>query len=331
MTMPGSTKQPRATRRQLILGSAVIITGTTAQNLLSQPTANAKPGKDSPARVISEVAQSEWQPEPAQAPATEHVFEMADGTKLWGWDTGGTGPAIVLMHAFTGSAATWMYQQPVLAKAGYRVVAFSRRGHYKSDTGSPDRPGRTIDDLAQVLDQLAIKQCHLLGTAAGGFSLFDFAISHPQRVRSLVCASSQAGIDEPSYAEVSRSLLPVGWRDLPVEFKELGPSYRAANPLGVRRWLELERAAQAGNQRIVQAKANSITWAALRRITVPVLVMTGDADLYAPPMQMYRLAEQLPGARFAVLPQAGHAAYWEQPDAFNRQLLRHLARAHERF
>ena len=50
---------------------------------------------------------------------------MADvpGAKLWGWDTGGHGEPIVLLHPNTGSAASWGYQQPVFARAGHRVVA----------------------------------------------------------------------------------------------------------------------------------------------------------------------------------------------------------------
>lgn len=64
---------------------------------------------------------------------------------------------------------------------------------------------------------------------------------------------------------------------VPVEFRELSPSYRAINPEGVRLWLELHRRAVTGN-RIGQKPANELTWAALRGMKVPTLLITGDAS-----------------------------------------------------
>src|ERR1700730_16785750 len=70
-------------------------------------------------------------PLPAQVHAKDGVAQIPD-TRLWYWDTGGQGVPVVLLHPATGSALIWGYQQPVLAKAGYRVIAYSRRGYYNS-------------------------------------------------------------------------------------------------------------------------------------------------------------------------------------------------------
>lgn len=273
---------------------------------------------------VGEAAQTEWTAEPEQAPAREHMFEMGDGTRLWGWDTEGPGPAVVLMHAFTGSGATWAYQQPALVRAGFRVIGYSRRGHFRSEPGPRNATGRTIDDLSSILEQIKIDRFHLVGTAAGGFSVFDFALSHPGRLLSLTLASSQGGIDEADYVATSAALLPPGWADLPATFRELGPSYRAANPSGTLRWAELEEASVPAG-RVNQAKANTITWSALHTIETPALLITGDADLYSPPSRMREVASHLPRSRSAVIAEAGHAAFWEQPEAFNRQIISHLA------
>src|ERR1700733_1792405 len=71
-------------------------------------------------------------PIPPQGPAKEAVAVLP-GTRLAYWDTGGTGEAIVLLHPATGSARIWSYQQPVFIEAGYRVIAYSRRGYGGSD------------------------------------------------------------------------------------------------------------------------------------------------------------------------------------------------------
>src|SRR6202050_2473461 len=79
-------------------------------------------------------------PLPAQVPAKEGLAPLTD-THLWYWDTGGDGAPVVLLHPASGSGLIWGYQQPVLAKAGYRVIAYSRRAYYGSHPLPKARPG----------------------------------------------------------------------------------------------------------------------------------------------------------------------------------------------
>src|SRR6516164_10016249 len=76
---------------------------------------------------------------PAQAPAKEALAGVND-THLWYWDTGGQGEPVVLLHPASGSGLIWLYQQPVFAKAGYRVISYSRRGYYGSAPVDRMRP-----------------------------------------------------------------------------------------------------------------------------------------------------------------------------------------------
>src|SRR5574341_2481955 len=85
-------------------------------------------------------------PIPKQVPAKEGIAELA-GARLGYWDTGGDGTPVVFLHPATGSALIWLYQQPVFAKAGYRVIAYSRRNHYGSDMATEDNPGIGSQDL----------------------------------------------------------------------------------------------------------------------------------------------------------------------------------------
>src|SRR5580765_5387639 len=83
---------------------------------------------------------------PPQAPAKEGIAVLP-GTRLSYWDTGGNGEVILLLHPATGSQRIWSYQQPVFAKAGYRVIAYSRRGYGGSDPVPKDNPGTAAGDL----------------------------------------------------------------------------------------------------------------------------------------------------------------------------------------
>src|SRR4051812_38787831 len=94
-------------------------------------------------------------PVPPQAPAKEGIADLP-GTRLSYWDTGGNGEAILLLHPATGSTRIWSYQQPVFVKAGYRVIAYSRRGYGGSDPVLKENPGTAAGDLHNLADSLGL-------------------------------------------------------------------------------------------------------------------------------------------------------------------------------
>jgi pimeloyl-ACP methyl ester carboxylesterase len=268
-----------------------------------------------------------WKPAalPAQVPATQGFVDVG-GCRLWYWDTGGSGAPVVFLHAGSQSGAGWGYQQPVFAAAGFRVIGYSRRGCWGSDS-DPDDPGVAAEDLRRVLDHLGIESAHLVAIALGAFYALDFALIYPKRLRTLTIASSYLGIDESetAYAEANARLRPPAFEKLPIEFKELHPSYRAGNPSGVEAWLTLSRQARSG-PRVTPRRPRAMTWARVESIHHPILLMTGDGDLYVPPALLRMQALHMPHAEVVVVPEAGHCANWEQPDDFNRVVLDFLRR-----
>ena len=274
-------------------------------------------------------AQTAWTPPPPQARATEGLLQLPD-VQLWYWDTGGTGEAIILLHAFTGSATSWAYQQPVFARAGYRVIAYSRRGHHRSETGPLDRTGSASGDLHALVDALKIDRFHFVGTAGGGFVGPDYALSHAERLLSMTLASSQGGATDPAFRAALTRIQPQSFRDLPPDVREVGPAYRIANPEGVALWNEQERLSTEGRPRVNQTPVHDLTWDTIGKITVPTQIFTGDADLYMPPPLARLYASKLRAGETAFVAEAGHALYWEQPDAFNRLVLEFVRRHRRR-
>ena len=116
-------------------------------------------------------------PIPNQVPAKEGMAEFPD-TRLGYWDTGGSGEPVVFLHPASGSALIWLYQQPVFAKAGYRVIAYSRRNYYNSDSAPEDNPGTGSGDLQNLIKFLGLEKFHLVSSAAGGSVAADYALSH---------------------------------------------------------------------------------------------------------------------------------------------------------
>ena len=266
----------------------------------------------------------------AQAPTlARETYAELPGVRLWYKDTGGSGVPVVLLHAATGSSRVWEYQIPAFTASGYRVIAYDRRGFGRSVIDPAGKqPGTGADDLQALLNQLGIDRVHLLGTAAGGFVAFDFAVAFPQRLRSLVVANSIGGVQDEEYLELGRRIRPAPQFDaLPPEFRELGPSYRAANPRGTERWRELERANRIqGPPPPAQAMRNRITFSLLEGITLPTLLITGDADLYDPPSVLRLFSARIKNSKSVIVPEAGHSAYWEQPEIFNQTVLDFIRR-----
>jgi pimeloyl-ACP methyl ester carboxylesterase len=261
-------------------------------------------------------------PVPEQAPAGEG-FAPVPGARLWYWDTGGDGEPVVLLHPGTGSALIWGYQQPVFAAAGYRVIAYSRRGHYNSDAASAEDPGTAAGDLHHLVEHLVVEKFHLVGSAAGGIVALDYALSYANRLLSLTLACTLAGVVEEDFQTMLGNVMPERYRGLPPELLELGPSYRAVNPEGVAEWLALEHRAVTGRR--AQNRLNEIRWENVEKLDVPTLLIVGEADLYSPPPVMRALAHRLPRTEVVTLPEIGHSAYWEAPAAFNDAVLRFLA------
>jgi pimeloyl-ACP methyl ester carboxylesterase len=199
----------------------------------------------------------------------------------------------------------WEHQVPAFTALGYRFIAYDRRAE-----------GSAVEDLEALAAHLLLDRFHLVGTAAGGIVAVDYALSHPEKLISLVVANSIVGIQDEAYLDMTRRLRPAPeFNAIPPEIRELGPSYRAANADGTRRWKELSRHVAP------QATKNRITFAALATITTPTLLLTGDADLYTPPSVLRLLAKHFPNCESMVIPECGHSAFWEQPEAFNHAVL----------
>jgi pimeloyl-ACP methyl ester carboxylesterase len=248
------------------------------------------------------------------------------GVHLWYHDTGGNGVPVVFMHAASGTCDSWVHQLPAFTAAGYRGITYDRRGWGRSrpdPTG--EQPGDVSDDLHGLVDQLSLDRFHVVATAAGGIGALDYAVARPERVRSLVVADSIGGVQDPEYLEVQHRLRPPEIQALPWELRELSAGYRGTDPEGTRRWLEIERASRPeGAHGPGQQPRHPMTFARLETLRVPTLVLVGEADLLSPPALMRLLAAHIPDCRFATVPEAGHAAHWEQPEVWNRLVLEFL-------
>lgn len=112
------------------------------------------------------------------------------GVQLY-YEIHGDGDPLVLVPGFRTGPWLWFKQVETFARK-FRTIVFDPRGIGESDKPEASMTIKTMaDDLAGLLSALAIDRAHLLGASFGGFVAQEFAIAHPQMIRSLVLCLHQ--------------------------------------------------------------------------------------------------------------------------------------------
>jgi pimeloyl-ACP methyl ester carboxylesterase len=244
------------------------------------------------------------------------------GVRLCYRDSGGEGIPVILLHANTGTSASWDPQFAAFTAAGYRVITFDRRGWGGSmaDAASGPQPGSVAEDLSALVDHLSLPRFHLLGVAGGGFVALDYGSWRQDTLRSLTVAASTGSFSEPEMERLTQNLMIPGFRELPEAFREIGPSFRAMEPEKTEAWAHAQEVARQPDAP-AQPLRTPNTFAKIAQIRLPMLAITASADLYAPPTLMARWLRHIPQAEVVAIADAGHSVPMEQAELFNAAVL----------
>ena len=111
------------------------------------------------------------------------------------YEVTGSGPALLFAHGLGGNHLSW-WQQVAHFAPHYTCVAFAHRGFAPSDpiAGGPDAADYA-GDLSALIEHLKLNDVRLVGQSMGGWTMLEYAIAHPQRVRALVLSSTSGTID----------------------------------------------------------------------------------------------------------------------------------------
>jgi 3-oxoadipate enol-lactonase len=248
------------------------------------------------------------------------------------YDDEGQGMPLVFLHAFPMNRRMWEPQVSALAGRN-RVITVDLRGHGESDAGYP--PGGCgrysldlyAEDLRALLDHLRIGQAVLIGLSMGGYLIFAFHRTYPDRVKALVFADTRAEADKPEQVawrfQLAQRAYAGGAKVVADEMipKLLAPDSRTRPDL-VERVRAIIHSTPvtgiAGDMMAIAERPDST--GQLGGIRCPTLVMVGEQDGLTTPADNRRIADGIPGARFEVIPDAGHLSNLEQPEAFNAAL-----------
>jgi non-heme chloroperoxidase len=254
----------------------------------------------------------------------------------------GSGQPVVLIHGYPLSSASWEKQVPVLLDAGYRVIAYDRRGFGKSSQPADGYNYDTFaDDLHHLVQYLKLRDFVLVGFSMGGGEVARYIGKYGSKDVSkavimggippylLKTADNPEGVDQNVFDGIEKAVKADRYAFFTEFFKNF---YNTDVHLGTR---VSEQAVQASwNVASIASGIASVacvpTWhedfrGDLAKIDVPTLVIHGDSDRIVPfSAAGQRTAKLVKGAELVVIKEGPHNVAWTHAEEVNRELVRFL-------
>jgi len=261
-----------------------------------------------------------------------------DGIDLYYEDTG-AGTPLVWSHEFGGDYRSWEPQVRHFARR-YRVITYNHRGYPPSAVpkGAAEySQDILVADLLALLRHLKLGPVHLAGCSMGANMARDFALAHPEMLKSLTMVGAGAGsVNREQFlanqAATGAALEREGIGSLVRSMDTLPAraSFKRKDPRGFAEFLrgvgEHDAQACAHLAREVMGKRKTVgeLEAKLRACAIPTLIMVGDQDApcVEPSLMMQKL---MPHAGLVVFPDCGHTPNIEEPTLFNQVIGNFLA------
>ena len=246
-----------------------------------------------------------------------------DGVKIH-YEVAGEGPTLLLTHGYSATGEMWRGQLPALSPY-FQVITWDMRGHGASDYPQDQAAyseEATVADMAALLDAVAAPRAIVGGLSLGGYMSLAFHRVHPQRTRALLIVDTGPGYKNDQARD--------GWnanairRAERLEADGLGDLSKASPEVRQARHRDATGLARAARGMLTQRDARVIE--SLPGIVVPSIVIVGANDTPFLAASDY-MAAKIPGARKVVIPNAGHSANIDQPEAFNAAVLGFLTDA----
>jgi non-heme chloroperoxidase len=256
----------------------------------------------------------------------------------------GSGKAVVLIHGYPLSGASWEKQAPALLDAGHRVITYDRRGFGKSSQPTTGYNYDTFaEDLHKLVTQLELRDFALAGFSMGGGEVARYLGKYGSKGVSKAiiiggippflrkAPDNPEGVDSSVFEGIQKAIVADRYSFFTGFFKNF---YNTDLLLGKR---VSEQAVQASWNIAADASATASlacvpTWYEdfrndLGRIDVPTLVIHGDADRIVPiAASGHRTAKLIKGARLLVVKDGPHCITWTHAEQVNGGILEFLGK-----
>jgi pimeloyl-ACP methyl ester carboxylesterase len=256
---------------------------------------------------------------------------LRSGDATIAYEIAGEGDPLLLIMGLAADRRMWMLQLPVLTPH-FRCITFDNRG--VGDSLAPPGPftmEQMAADALAVLDDAGIERAHVLSISMGGAIAQHLALKSPERVRSLVLASTWCSKNPYTQriAAVGREVLRAGGQESITRASMLWlftPKFILERNAFVQQ-IEQMALQFATHPEIFERQLDALLEHDLRdrlgSLDVPTRVMCGRRDIMVPPELSEELAAVIPNADLRLI-EGGHAYNLEEFETFNSTVLEFL-------
>jgi len=218
------------------------------------------------------------------------------------------------------------------------VILFDGRGIGRSSGLTPDSIADMATDAFSFIEALDLPRVDVLGLCLGGMVAQQMAFDRPALIRRIILVGTggpgAAGMFGPEVA-IAAAKVPLDTDSrLFLFFPPTAASQAAGTRYVQRMRARADREPEATPHTIGShlaairswGETNGETFARLKQVDQPVLVVNGTHDIVIPTFNAYALSQQLPKAHLILYPDAGHGSLFQYPDWFVQDALRFLGR-----
>lgn len=255
------------------------------------------------------------------------MFVKSDDAEIF-YEALGSGPALVLLHAFPADHRMWMPAAEKLATR-YRVVLVELRGNGRSGPGSgPATMEKHAADVARVCREAEVERCIFAGVSIGGYVIFELLRRERQRAAGLILSDTRAAADSDEVRANRFKSIDDAKRFGPAPFIEtalnriLGETTRRNRPDLVERVRAMASSLTADRIAAIQQgmAARPDSTSLLPSLAVPTLLLFGEEDVVTPEADAEALKRGIANSTLQIIPKAGHLAVFEQDDECARSI-----------
>lgn len=251
-----------------------------------------------------------------------------------------SGPLVLFLHGIGGARSNWDAQLKAVGNYA-QAAALDLRGYGDSTLGfRQSGVDDYCEDILRVMAEFNAENIILCGLSYGSWIATSFAMRHPDKLAGLILSGgctgmSEAGPEEREAFRLSREV-PLDAGQTPKDFAPAvvniiaGPN--ASDQIRAELLASMSAIPAATYRDALRCFTNPLERFDFAKLTMPVLLMTGEHDRLAPPAEIRAVAGRItdaarrPDVRFEVIADAGHVCNVAQPAAYNRPLLQFLTR-----
>jgi pimeloyl-ACP methyl ester carboxylesterase len=243
-----------------------------------------------------------------------------DGVRIACWMNSNTwqenNRTLVFIHGSGGDHTNWVYQYSVL-KNDFNILAVELPGHGQSEGKGEQSVSLYVEWMRKILDAFGVKKPVLIGHSLGAAISLTFAIQHGGLLAGIVPVGGGVTM------WVNQAILDGLLKD-PAPIIEMAAKLSLAKQNREKFSPALSEGFSKANPVVMHGDFSACNQLNLTddigKISIPVLVLCGAEDKMTPPENSRYLADHIPGARLALIENAGHFAMMENPEAFNQAL-----------